>query len=429
VNFDVLIIGAGPAGLSAAQVASMHGVTVGVIDNNALPGGQIWRQGPQHPASGRARELLDNLAARNNVVLLAGACVVQAPAAHTLLVEQDGRALTIAYRKLIVAAGARERFLPFPGWTLPGVTGVGGLQALIKGGTPVRGERIVIAGSGPLLWAAATTARMQGAHIVALVEQACAAAVGRFTGSLIGTPGKLLQAMRMRAGLWRAPYLLDAYVAEAIGDARVREVRVSQAGRSRLLACDRLACAYGLLPNTGIAAALGCHVVMQGQVEAIAIDEWQATSMPAIFAAGECTGVGGMELSAVEGKIAALAAIGEPERARPLFAERTRYRRFAQHMHDAFELKPHLRTLATPDTLFCRCEDVPWREMAQRASWRDAKLHTRCGMGPCQGKVCGAAAAFCFGWQSSGEQIVRPPFSPVRIETLLHSTGAADSAA
>lgn len=419
MNFDVLVIGAGPAGLSAAQSASTYGATVGIVDDNALPGGQIWRQGPRHPSAGPARALLDELAARQNVALLSGARVVQVLSAHTLLVERDGRALTIGYSKLIVAAGARERFLPFPGWTLPGVTGAGGLQALIKGGTPVTGERIVIAGSGPLLWAAATTARLQGAHVVALVEQASAASVGRFARSLVQTPAKLLQAARMRAGLWRTPYLLDAYVSEALGDASVREVRVSQNGRDRLIACDRLACAYGLLPNTGIAAALGCRVDMEGPVEAVAVDEWQATSVPAVFAAGECTGVGGMELSALEGKIAALAAVNESERARPLFAERARYRRFAQRMHEAFELNPDLRTLATPDTLFCRCEDVPYRDLAQHTSWRDAKLHTRCGMGPCQGKVCGAAAAFCFGWTRSGEQMSRPPFSPVRIETLL----------
>jgi NADPH-dependent 2,4-dienoyl-CoA reductase/sulfur reductase-like enzyme len=285
----------------------------------------------------------------------------------------------------------------------------------------VVGERIVVAGSGPLLWAAATTARRQGAQIVALVEQACAASVGRFARSLIRTPAKLLQAARLRAGLRNTSYLLDAYVSEAIGDTRVREVGVIQAGRERRLACDRLACAYGLLPNTDIAAALGCRVHPHGQGDAIVVDEWQATSVPAVFAAGECTGVGGMELSAVEGKIAALAALNEFERARSLFGERARYRHFAQRMHEAFELRPHLRALATPDTLFCRCEDVPYREMARHASWRDAKLHTRCGMGPCQGKVCGAAAAFCFGWQQCGEAMPRAPFSPVRIETLLQT--------
>ena len=419
MNVDVLVIGAGPAGLSAAQTASMHGATVGIIDDNALPGGQIWRQGPQHPPAGQARALLDQLAACANVTLLSGTRIVQALSAHTLFAEQDRRAMTIGYGNLIVATGARERFLPFPGWTLAGVTGAGGLQALIKGGTPVRGERIVIAGSGPLLWAVAGTARMHGAHVVALVEQASPAAVGRFARSLVRTPAKLLQAACMRAGLWATPYLLDAYVVEAVGDARVHEVRVRQKGGDRLISCDRLACGYGLLPNTGVAAALGCRVEIQAGVEAISVDQWQTSSVPAVFAAGECTGVGGMELSAVEGRIAALAAIGQPERARSLFAERARYVRFAKHMHEAFELNPRLRTLAAPDTLLCRCEDVPYREMAQRSSWRDAKLHTRCGMGPCQGKVCGDAAAFCFGWKPGGEQMLRPPFSPTRIETLL----------
>jgi thioredoxin reductase len=425
MNFDVLVIGAGPAGLHAAQTASRHGAMVGVVDDNALPGGQIWRQGPRYPASGAARALIEDLRARQNVVVLSAARIVQIPSDHTVLAEQEQRALTIGYSKLIVASGARERFLPFPGWTLPGVTGVGGLQALIKGGTPVRGERIVVAGSGPLLWAAATTARMQGAHIVALVEQASAQSVARFARSLLRTPAHLLQAARMRAGLWRTPYLLDACVREATGDTQVREVRVSEAGRDRLLACDRLACAYGLLPNTGVAAAAGCRVDTREQASVIAVDEWQATSVPGVFAAGECTGVGGMALSAVEGKIAALAAIGESQLARSLFNERVRYRRFARHLHEAFELRPHLRTLATPDTLFCRCEDVPYRELTQHTSWRDAKLHTRCGMGACQGKVCEAAAAFCFGWQNSDEQGVRPPFSPVRIETLLQAGSKA----
>lgn len=426
MNFDVLVIGAGPAGLNAAQTASTHGATVGIVDDNALPGGQIWRQGPQHPPAGPARALLDDLAARNNVTLLSGARIVQVLSANTLLAEQEGRALTIAYRKLVVATGARERFLPFPGWTLPGVTGAGGLQALIKGGTPVKGERIVIAGSGPLLWAAATTARMHGAHVVALVEQAGSAQVSRFARSLLRTPAKLLQAARMRAGLWATPYLLDAYVVDALGDSRVRQARVRHHGEDRLLACDRIACAYGLLPNTGLAAALGCRVGMQAGVDAIEVDQWQATSVPDVFAVGECTGVGGMELSAVEGRIGALAAVGENERARALFAERARYQRFAQHMHTAFELNARLRTLAAPDTLFCRCEDVSYRDMAQHTSWRDAKLHTRCGMGPCQGKICGAAAAFCFGWEGSGAQMLRPPFSPTRIETLLQVEAAIE---
>jgi len=172
MKFDILIIGAGPAGLNAARTAAEAGANVGVIDDNALPGGQIWRQGPGHRATGPARAVLDALAARTNVTLLSGTRIVQALPERQLLAQSPERALTLAYGKLIVASGARERFLPYPGWTLPGVTGAGGLQALIKGGMPVRGERIVVAGSGPLLWAAAVTARQHGATIAAIVEHA-----------------------------------------------------------------------------------------------------------------------------------------------------------------------------------------------------------------------------------------------------------------
>ena len=128
-----------------------------------------------------------------------------------------------------------------------------------------------------------------------------------------------------------------------------------------------------------------------------------------------------MELAAVEGRIAAHAALGDNAGAQRLFAERERYRRFAERLHDAFELNETLRTLSQPDTVFCRCEDVAWRDLAGHASWRDAKLQRRCGMGPCQGKICGEAAAFCFGWTQNGQ---RPPFSPARIDTLLQVESA-----
>lgn len=188
--------------------------------------------------------------------------------------------------------------------------------------------------------------------------------------------------------------------------------------------CDRLACAYGLVPNTLVGAALGCRIDESQGVAVIAVDDLQATSLPHIHAAGECTGVGGMELAALEGRIAAHAALGEDTQARALFAQRERYRRFAARMHEAFALDPQLRTLAAPDTVLCRCEDVRFGDAAQHGSWRDAKLQTRCGMGPCQGKICGEAAAFCFGWPRNGQ---RPPFSPARIGTLIEVQSEAEA--
>lgn len=178
--------------------------------------------------------------------------MVQALLDRQMLVEDATRGFKLSYDKLIIATGARERFLPYPGWTLPGVTGAGGLQALIKGGMPVRSERIVIAGTGPLLWAAAVTAREQGAKVVAIVEQASTDCVRRFATSLWQTPAKLVQAMCMRFDLRATPYFWGAYVAEAHGESRLTHVRVRHANEDMRIDCDRLACAYGLVPNTQI---------------------------------------------------------------------------------------------------------------------------------------------------------------------------------
>ncbi|KIG10090.1 FAD-dependent oxidoreductase [Caballeronia concitans] len=416
MKFDILIIGAGPAGLHAARVAADAGVKVGVIDDNALPGGQIWRQGPQHAPKGEARAAIDALSRHANITRLCGTRVVHSLGDKKLLVEGAARGYQVGYDKLIVATGARERFLPYPGWTLPGVTGAGGLQALIKGGMPVAGQRIVIAGTGPLLWAAAITARKQGAHVAAIVEQASASNVRHFAFGLLKTPAKLVQAAGMRFDLRATPYYRGAYVAEAYGDTQLTHVRVRHGESEMRIDCDRLACAYGLVPNAQIGIALGCQIVETPSGIALRVDEWQATSVPDVYAAGECTGVGGMELSALEGRIAAHAATGDREHARALFASRETYRQFARRMHEAFALNATLRTLATPDTILCRCEDVAFGDASKYRSWRDAKLHTRCGMGPCQGKVCGEAAAFCFDWKTGAQ---RPPFAPARIATLL----------
>ncbi|WP_322044874.1 FAD-dependent oxidoreductase [Paraburkholderia sp. J67] len=418
MNFDILIIGAGPAGLNAASVAAQAGARVGIVDDNALPGGQIWRQGPQYRAKGRAHDAIEAMQRLANVTYLSDTRVVQAVGAGQLLVEDASRGYTIDYGKLIVAAGARERFLPYPGWTLPGVTGAGGLQALVKGGMPVRGERIVIAGTGPLLWAAAVTAREQGARVMAIVEQASPRAVRQFAASLVHTPAKLAQAARMRFDLRATPYLCGAHVSAASGDGKLSQVTIRQGEKLTHIDCDRLACAYGLVPNTTLGAALGCRIDETQSGLAIVVDDMQATTQVGIYAAGECTGVGGMELSALEGRIAAHAALGDVAQARARFAQRERYRRFAARMHTAFALDPQLRSLAAPDTVICRCEDVRFADAAQHRNWRDAKLHTRCGMGPCQGKICGEAAAFCLGWARNGP---RPPFSPARIGTLMEA--------
>jgi NADPH-dependent 2,4-dienoyl-CoA reductase/sulfur reductase-like enzyme len=156
---------------------------------------------------------------------------------------------------------------------------------------------------------------------------------------------------------------------------------------------------------------LGC-VVNGGSVR---VDEFQQTSVARVYSAGESTGIGGLELSLVEGEIAGLAVAGKRDAARKLFSVRDKQRRFAELLNRTFALRDELKQLVEPETIVCRCEDVTFGRLRAHDSWRTAKLQTRCGMGPCQGRVCGATVEFLFGWHPES---VRPPILPVRVESL-----------
>ncbi|WP_186100295.1 NAD(P)/FAD-dependent oxidoreductase [Burkholderia gladioli] len=417
-HYEIVVVGAGPAGLAAARAAAGAGARVAILDDNPRAGGQIWRQGPVFEP---AAPLVESLAAlrASSVELIAGARVVAALPGRELLVEQasaEAGGAILGYDKLIVATGARELLLPFAGWTLPGVTGAGGLQALVKGGVPVRGERIVIAGSGPLLIAALATAREAGANVLAVVEQASARAVRGFALSLAATPSKLVQAARLTRGfIGGVDYLTGGVLRAAHGSSRVEAATIEIEGRPRVIECDRIACGYGLVPNLTLPLALGCEL----RDGAVAVDARQRTSREAVFAAGESTGIGGMELARAEGALAGLAAAGVDEgdrRVAALMREREVWRGFAARVARTFALGDAARALPPDDTVLCRCEDVTLGAARGYADARDAKLQTRCGMGACQGRVCGAAGAALLGWQEAA--IPRPPFSPVRIGTL-----------
>jgi NADPH-dependent 2,4-dienoyl-CoA reductase/sulfur reductase-like enzyme len=404
---DLLIIGAGPAGMSAALAAASSGARIVLLDDNPLPGGQIWRDGPQAHLPKQARQLRERLAASGNIHRHPGTRVIACPGPRQLLVENADRGWLIDYDKLILCTGARELLLPFPGWTLPGVTGAGGLQALIKGGLPVRGERLVIAGSGPLLLASAATARHNGAQVLRIAEQATSAAVAGFAVQLPRWPGKLVQSLT----LFDRQYRTGTHVVAALGEEKLEGVRLRQQGKIIELACDRLACGFGLIPNTQLGQALGCELAGT----ALAVDAWQATTLADHYAAGECTGFGGSERALVEGAIAGHAAVGNSAAAEQLWPRRAHWQGFARALNKAFRLDPQLKALAHADTLVCRCEDVPYAAIAGHTDWRSAKLASRCGMGACQGRVCGGALQYLFDWQPSAP---RPPFSPARIETL-----------
>lgn len=418
---EILIVGGGAAGMSAALAASGSSKKITVVDDNPRLGGQIWRAELGRTKSPEAVRLINAIEARR-IEIVTDAQVFDAEN-NALFAETPNGLTEFDYEKLIVATGARERLLPFPGWTLPGVFGAGGLQALVKGGLSVKGKRIVVAGTGPLLLAVAEYLKSKGANLIAIVEQAKSSDINRFALRLFGAPSKLTQAVKLKKRLLGVPYITNSWVVSVkCGSPRVSKdvtsdeadtlsITLHQNGRQRVIECDYLACGFHLVANMELAELLNCAI----ENGFVVVDEFQQTSQPNIFCSGEPNGIGGVEASLVEGAIAGHAAAGNDPEARKLFRKRDKTRRFADALNHAFALRDELKYLAADDTVVCRCEDVQYGQLKEFTSSRSAKLQTRCGMGACQGRVCGAATEFIFGWERGA---VRPPIFPVKLENL-----------
>lgn len=418
LSTDVAVVGAGPAGIAAAISAAEAGAAVLVIDAVVAPGGQIWRHRDRSTLPARARQWLarlDDCGAR----ALLGATVVDARRDRgvELDVEQGTSALRVEARRLVVATGARERFLPFPGWTLPGVVGIGGAQALLKSGASFADRRVAIAGTGPLLVAVADALAGAGATLVLVAEQSRRRAVVGAALGLAMRPGLAVQAARHRLAFARARYRVGTWVTraegEGEGDARLRAVRVTNGRATWSVPCDVLCTGYGLVPGTELARLLGCRV----ERGAVAVDEWQGTSIADIFCAGETAGIGGVDVALAEGVIAGLSAAGRHALVSASTRRaRDRARRATARLDRAFALRPELLQLAEPDTIVCRCEDVRSSAVDPRWSPRQARLYARVGMGPCQGRICGTALETLYGWMPDPP---RPPLEPMLISTLI----------
>lgn len=419
LHCDVLIIGAGPAGLAAALAVGESRKKIVILDDNPLPGGQIWRDGPGVKLPVLARHYRQAVEALDNLTWLKATKVVAQSGPQQLLYENALSCGTISYQQMILCCGARELLLPFPGWTLPGVTGAGGLQAQIKNGLVVKNQKVAIAGSGPLLLAVADSVRKAGGQVVLLAEQTSLAHLARLALGLWRWPAKLRQSYQLISPhqlpnpnqLFNRYYRTRSYVLAAQGEQRLESIQVQQGKKIITLACDRLACGFGLVANIELAMLLGCQIADN----CIAVNEWQQTTLSGIYAAGECTGIGGSELALAEGAIAGYMASNNPSSAQALLATRGRWQHFADTISTTFALDPRLKSLGTPSTLLCRCEDVALGQITHQSGWTAAKLNQRCGMGACQGKMCATAARHLFDWPLPTPRV---PLAPVRTETL-----------
>lgn len=410
-EFEIVIVGAGPAGIAAACAAAENNKRVALVDDMPWLGGQIWRGQQAKPTVPQAQRWLERLRG-SGITILDQTSVIAAPRPGVLLAEHPAGPREIHWQKLTLATGARELFLPFPGWTLPGVMGPGGLQSLVKNGWPIRGQRVVVAGSGPLLLAVADGLKKSGAQVISISEQAPLAEVLRFGFGLVAHPAKLLQGAQIKMRLLGVPHRHGVWPVRAEGDGQVRRVTLTDGTRTWTEDCDLLACGFGLVPNVELPLAVGCAL----KDDFVRVDNAQQTSVTNVFCAGEPTGIGGADCALVEGQIAGYVASGQEAKAQALFSERAEWHQFRTALATAFALRPELKSLATDETLICRCEDVTLGQMKRFSSWRDAKLQTRCGMGACQGRVCGAAAKVILGW---GMESVRPPVLPACVGSLI----------
>ena len=407
---DVVVVGAGPAGLNAACSAAVAGASVTLLDLMPTAGGRVWA------GASPERDRLLAAADRLGVSHRPGVRVVAAEPGRLLLEHTSGSAQWLPHHALVLATGARELQLPFDGWTLPGVMAAGGLQLLVKGGASLAGRSLVVAGSGPLLLAAAATARAAGADVLCIAEQAPWSRVAGFASQLRHWPDRLWQALQLRTALaatrYRCGWRLQR--ADAGPDGRLQAVQLIDAqGRDHRIACDLLAISHGLQPELQLPLMLGLAIDDDG---AVCTDGLGRCSLAGVWAAGETRGIGGVHKAQIEGRIAGFAAAGRDDLAAILQPALQRERRYAQALRAAFACRLQEAPPLTPQTLVCRCEDVPWSAVGRCSSWREARLHHRCGMGACQGRLCGTALQLHRGWPLP--QDVRPPLAPARVATL-----------
>ncbi|MEO7125746.1 MAG: FAD-dependent oxidoreductase [Nakamurella sp.] len=479
---DIAVVGAGPAGLSAAVAAAEAGAIVALIDAEAAPGGQFWRHPADNPGDATSldntvsaaevaplhhglrqyralrRKLAGQIAAgrvtyfaRHEVwaverververleterveigrINLASAESVSSGArfavhamTHTSAAQHE---VTIRARSLVLATGAYDLQLPFPGWDLPGVMTAGGVQSLLKGHAVVAGRRVAVAGTGPFLLSVAAGLAKSGATVVGVFDAASPRGWLRHPFAMVSAGTKLFEGAgyaaelaKRRIGYHSGWTVIQADSAD--GGADVDTVTVApispdgspDSARSRTIKIDVLAVGWGFVPQLELALALGCRTKADVSGVPIAVvDGRQRSSEPGVYIAGEICGVGGAALAVVEGELAGLIAAAEVsgDRAAQHLADhmmtrrlvhlaqrRTSLRTFANAMAHVYPVPYGWSNRLPDETVVCRCEEVTAgeiRDVVRRdgvSDARSAKLLARPGMGWCQGRVCGYA--------------------------------------
>lgn len=412
----IVVVGAGPAGLHAALAAADAGAEVLLVDSAADVGGQFHRRPTGGPGPPVLRRVLDH----PRVTFFGDTSVWSVQPGRRLHLmsgpaDSPGAVMsTVDASALVLATGAHDRVLPFPGWELPGVLTAGAAQTLAKTQHLAPGPRVLVAGTGPFLLPVAAALLGVGADVPAVLDATGPTAVARGWATHPGTLLRSADLVGQLAGYaailarHRVRYRPRTTVVAAHGDTRLTAVTTAKLdadwrelpGTRRLIEVDALAVGVGFTPRTELAVAAGCRL----DGEFVAVTAAQVTSVPGVFAAGELTGIAGAVAAAAEGTLAGLAAAawtGRPVSRRHRAAAMRQVRHARDHaaaLAAAWPVRPGWHDRVTPDTVLCRCEEVDHAALAAAVRDRDVtgvrslKLSCRIGLGRCQGRICGTNA-------------------------------------
>jgi len=451
---DLLIVGAGPAGMAAAVTARSHGLSVRVVDDQPAPGGQIWRAIETVAATpwlARLGEAYGAGVTRAAAFRASGA--IYEPQSQLWQIEpgfkafltRDGKARSVTANAIILATGAQERPVPFPGWTLPGVLTVGAAQILLKTADSVPSGPVWIAGSGPLPLLYMTQLLAAGGQIAGFLDTTPR---GRLPGALkhlpqaLGRLGDLVKGLGWSLSLRRAGFPIIRHVIDirAEGNGKLQRLRYrTEQGREGTAEAEVLLVHEGVVPNIHVPMALGCGVVWSAAQHCYVpeLDAWGETTQANVFVAGDGAGIGGAEAAEPRGSLAALRVAARLGKLGDAQAENAAGQERATLAH-ALALRPFLDALYAPrpqvfapadETVICRCEEVTAGELRARAVQgrpgpNQLKAFTRAGMGPCQGRQCGYTMAHIVS-AAQGRPVgevgfyrIRPPLKPVTLGEL-----------
>ncbi len=456
-TYDTIIIGSGIAGLNAAKILSEYNLKIAIVDENHFPGGQYLRKLPENFKSNLIKhttktkksglKLIKELQTKE-IAFYQNSTVIGVYDENRVFFEKEGKSELIQGKTLIMATGAREKYLPFKGWTLPGVISAGALQVFLKSNGVLPSDKILIAGTGPFLYAVAYETLVAGGKVLGIYELNGFLKQLPFGLGLMRVPSKIFEALvYMEEILRRWTKIKYGWeIVKAEGDGKLERVILAKTdskgeivkGSEKTVETNVLAVGFGFIPNIELLNMIGGETEYKKELGGwiIKVNDELETSIETVFSAGETTGIGGAEKSLIEGKLSAYSVLKKLNKidnniyvgkTSKLKKKRENYLKYASYLNSVFSINDNLYKSIDKDTIICRCEDVSFKEIKEAYnagfdSLNSLKVFTRSGMGNCQGRTCGPIITEIIKAHNNGkipEQFkIRKPAKPVSLSSL-----------